>query len=110
MKILIISLLAVISVHYSAAKIWGFCELARELHFKRGFTRAELPDWMCLIQHESNFDSRAVGRLNTDGSADWGLFQINDRYWCTPGVKGKGCNLNCYSMLSFKASVSVYIN
>lgn len=99
MKIIAIFLLCYFTIKTSDGKVWEVCELARELHKNRGFSRDELPDWMCLIEHESSYNSKAVGGPNTDGSYDWGLWQINDRYWCTPGSKGKACNLDCNSML-----------
>jgi len=50
---------------------------------------------ICLIRWESNFDTGAVGRLNSDGSEDHGLFQISDKYWCArEGVDG-ACGINC---------------
>jgi hypothetical protein len=34
---------------------------------------------VCIAYHESRFNAQAVNRANTDGSADHGIFQINDR-------------------------------
>jgi len=50
---------------------------------------------ICLIYWESRYDTEAVGRLNSDGSLDHGLFQINDRYWCKEGVIDGACGLDC---------------
>lgn len=44
---------------------------------------------------ESSGNTAAVGGPNTDGSYDYGLFQINSRYWCTVGSPGNGCNIDC---------------
>lgn len=44
---------------------------------------------------ESSGNTRALNKANADGSIDHGLFQINDRYWCEHGKKGKECNVNC---------------
>lgn len=38
--------------------------------------------------------------MNTDGSYDWGIFQINDRYWCEHGIAGKRCNIDCTDLLN----------
>lgn len=78
MFILLAVLLAVAS--FSDAKVWQMCELARVLNIRYGFTRASLADWMCLISKESAYNQQAVG-VNS-GSKDWGLWQINDRFWC----------------------------
>lgn len=62
-------------------KRWGMCELAREMH-SNGFPRNQLDNWMCLVNSESSYEQNTIGRLNADGSKDWGLFQISDIYWC----------------------------
>lgn len=79
------------------AKIYSKCELARKMD-KAGFARSSLPDWMCLVDAESSFNTKAKNTQNADGSTDWGIFQINDRYWCNPGP---GCNVDCESKLTF---------
>lgn len=60
---------------------WKMCELARTMD-NHGFPRHQLDDWMCLVSHESGYEQTARNPDNVDGSTDWGLFQINDRYWC----------------------------
>ncbi|CAG9761742.1 unnamed protein product [Ceutorhynchus assimilis] len=82
---IILLLLTVINVD---AKIYERCELAREL---RNFDlpEDEVPTWICIAEHESNFDT---GAMNL-GSGDHGLFQISEIYWCSP--PGYGCNSPC---------------
>ena len=51
--------------------------------------------------------------MNRDGSADHGIFQINDRYWCGEGFKGNGCNISCKDLRGnmsamFKCVQTVY--
>nr|CAI5832882.1 unnamed protein product [Callosobruchus analis] len=48
-----------------------------------------LSTWVCIVQHESLFDTAAMNR----GSGDHGLFQISEIYWCSP--PGTGCNRDC---------------
>lgn len=48
-----------------------------------------------MVEHESSGNTAARGPANSDGSHDYGLFQINDRYWCEHGRKGKECNIDC---------------
>lgn len=57
------------------------CSLARQLS-SMGVPRNELPAWTCIAEHESSYRSWVVGPANSDGSSDYGLFQINNRYWC----------------------------
>ncbi|XP_059620889.1 lysozyme c-1 [Phlebotomus argentipes] len=82
------------------ARRYDECELAREL--AQYFPRSQLPDWICLVQSESNFDTRAMNKHNKDGSWDWGLFQINDRYWCSGHHHERKniCGIDCETMLN----------
>lgn len=52
---------------------------------------------ICLVQHESGFRSDRKGRQNRNKSYDWGIFQINDKYWCKVGRAGGDCNIDCNS-------------
>ena len=55
---------------------------------------------ICLVEGESQFNSSAIGSMNWDGSKDYGLFQISEKYWCLPGVKRTtGCKLRCEGRL-----------
>ncbi|XP_059614468.1 uncharacterized protein LOC132260410 [Phlebotomus argentipes] len=76
-------------------KIYDRCELAHELLHIHAMPRHQIATWVCIAQHESSFNTAAVGRLNGDGSADHGLFQISDLYWCSPPGNGLGCGINC---------------
>ncbi|XP_049871327.1 lysozyme-like isoform X2 [Pectinophora gossypiella] len=56
---------------------------------------------VCLVEAESSRRTDAVGGPDDDGSYDYGLFQINDRYWCNSGDKpGKECHVRCADLLS----------
>uniref|UniRef100_A0A3B3ZKV0 lysozyme n=1 Tax=Periophthalmus magnuspinnatus TaxID=409849 RepID=A0A3B3ZKV0_9GOBI len=79
-------------------RVFGRCEWARLLknsgmHNYRGVS---LADWVCLTENESHYNTRAINR-NTDGSTDYGIFQINSRYWCKDGgvSAANGCGINC---------------
>ncbi|XP_017844081.1 uncharacterized protein LOC108600808 [Drosophila busckii] len=80
------------------AKIYTRCELAQELYYQHKLPMSQIPTWVCIAQHESSFNTAAVGRLNADGSADHGLFQISDLYWCG-AAGGKGCHASCNAFL-----------
>lgn len=76
------------------------CGVANML-LKYGFPRKDLADWVCLIEHESSFRTNVVGPPNTDGSRDYGLFQINSRYWCSgDGPSHNMCRIPCRMLLS----------
>ncbi|XP_063702418.1 uncharacterized protein LOC134832355 [Culicoides brevitarsis] len=79
----------------SNGKIYSKCELAQELYFKHKFPLSQIGTWVCIVQHESSFNTSAIGRLNWDGSEDHGLFQISDIYWCGKEKDKKACNLTC---------------
>lgn len=53
---------------------------------------------VCLAQHESNFNTGATNYNPGDQSTDYGIFQINSRYWCddgkTPGAVN-ACGIPC---------------
>ncbi|XP_018011961.1 lysozyme c-1-like, partial [Hyalella azteca] len=93
-------LLAVISLSASChCKIYTRCALARELKCVYGFAQSSLADWVCLVQHESSFNTAAVGRNGgSRPSKDYGLFQINDYYWCNSGTGKNVCNIDCYKL------------
>uniref|UniRef100_A0A8C3SAW2 Sperm acrosome membrane-associated protein 3 n=1 Tax=Chelydra serpentina TaxID=8475 RepID=A0A8C3SAW2_CHESE len=60
------------------------CELARRLQRGGldGFLGYSLDNWLCLAFYASRFDTGTVTE-NSDGSADYGIFQINSRRWCS---------------------------
>uniref|UniRef100_A0A8C6X539 Lysozyme n=1 Tax=Naja naja TaxID=35670 RepID=A0A8C6X539_NAJNA len=81
------------------AKVFTKCELASILKGKGmdGYHGYSLGNWICMAYHESRYNSRAVGPRNSDGSRDYGIFQINSRYWCknNQGPTANGCNKPC---------------
>lgn len=77
------------------AKIYEPCELADELFNRHSVPFDQIPTWVCIAKHESNFDTSVVGRLNWDGSTDHGIFQISALYWCSLTGAGKACNAAC---------------
>ncbi|XP_043650678.1 lysozyme X [Drosophila teissieri] len=85
------------------------CSLARELS-NLGVPRDQLAKWTCIAEHESSYRTGVVGPPNSDGSNDYGIFQINDLYWCQP-PSGKfshnGCGLSCSALLTDDITNSV---
>ncbi|XP_021915816.1 lysozyme S-like, partial [Zootermopsis nevadensis] len=76
-------------------KVYERCELARELKEIHNISEEQIPTWVCIAQHESDFNTSAVGHVNGDGSGDHGLFQISDLYWCSPPGRGWVCGVSC---------------
>uniref|UniRef100_A0A671EGB6 Uncharacterized protein n=1 Tax=Rhinolophus ferrumequinum TaxID=59479 RepID=A0A671EGB6_RHIFE len=69
----------------SNAKIFSKCELARKLKAQGmdGFHGYSLASWVCVAQYESNFNTRAFNGKNGNGSSDYGIFQLNNK-WDAP--------------------------
>ena len=95
------------------APAWGKtftrCSLAREM-YDLGVPKSELARWACIAEHESSYRSHVVGPANIDGSHDYGIFQINDLYWCRPSNGRKShnkCDVSCDALLTDNISRSV---
>uniref|UniRef100_U5EWF7 lysozyme n=1 Tax=Corethrella appendiculata TaxID=1370023 RepID=U5EWF7_9DIPT len=98
MKYLSILFVSLTVCSLASAKIFEDCELAKKL-YKDGTPKVQINDWMCLIKAESGKRTDIIGPQNSNKSYDYGIFQINDRYWCTVGKPGKDCNIDCNKLL-----------
>ncbi|KAF9798462.1 hypothetical protein SFRURICE_012490 [Spodoptera frugiperda] len=77
------------------AKQFTRCGLVQELR-RQGFPEDKMRDWVCLVENESGRKTDKTGTVNKNGSRDYGLFQINDKYWCSnTSTPGKDCNVTC---------------
>ncbi|XP_032889376.1 lysozyme C, milk isozyme-like [Amblyraja radiata] len=70
--------------------IFEKCELAQLLlrHGLDGYRGYSLANWVCLVEHESGYNTRVVGRNRRGGktvSSDYGIFQISSTRWCRDG-------------------------
>ncbi|VCW99245.1 unnamed protein product [Gulo gulo] len=101
-SILIITLLSCFCAAYEA-KIFSKCELARKLKTKGmdGYHGYGLADWVCMAQYESNFNTWALNGKNANGSSDYGLFQLNSKWWCKNSHHSlaNACNIMCSKFL-----------
>jgi hypothetical protein len=75
-----------------------------------GRWRCRFSPWcsgICLVRWESNFNTSAIGSLNSDGSLDHGLFQISDLFWCDhqQGMDS-ACGLTCESIIIYSLTNS----
>ncbi|XP_055619622.1 lysozyme-like [Toxorhynchites rutilus septentrionalis] len=95
-------ILVALLASFIEAKKFDKCSLAKAL-LSQGFSKNDLRNWVCLVQNESGMDTTKKNN-NRNGSTDWGLFQINDRYWCDPQDKNKKtsneCKVKCVDLLS----------
>ncbi|XP_034972602.1 lysozyme C, milk isozyme-like [Zootoca vivipara] len=98
MKVLVLTLFCLL-ISVKEGKVFEKCELAALLkqHGLDQYHGISLADWICTAYHESKYESSAVGPPNTDGSQDYGVFQINSRYWCDnqQGETANGCRISC---------------
>nr|QEQ43372.1 c-type lysozyme [Leptonycteris yerbabuenae] len=103
MKALFILGLVLLSVTVQG-KVFERCELARTL--KRlgmdGYRGISLANWMCLTRWESSYNTRATNYNPGSQSTDYGIFQINSRYWCNDGKTPRAvnaCGISCSVLL-----------
>merc|ERR1712168_1123957 len=89
-------------------KTFSQCSLASTLMGYGGvFNSNTLGDWLCLTKYESSWNTAAVGGPNYDGSYDFGIFQINDYYWCSgsgSASKYNDCNISCSNLINSNIS------
>nr|BAV53528.1 c-type lysozyme [Lithochromis rubripinnis]BAV53529.1 c-type lysozyme [Lithochromis rubripinnis] len=87
----------------ASAIVFERCDWARKLKANGmdGYRGVSLANWVCLTKHESNYNTKATNR-NTDGSTDFGIFQINSRWWCNDRRihSANGCNIDCNVLLT----------
>ncbi|XP_053227214.1 lysozyme C, milk isozyme-like isoform X2 [Podarcis raffonei] len=85
------------------SKIYSRCELAQTL--KRwgmdGHEGYSLANWICLAYFASGFNTETVMH-NSDGSSEYGIFQINSRSWCADRhtLSKNLCSLSCFDLLT----------
>nr|XP_016851269.1 PREDICTED: lysozyme C-1-like [Anolis carolinensis] len=74
------------------------CEVAQQLQQlgMDGYAGYSLANWVCTAFHESSFNTQAM-HYDSDGSIDFGIFQINSRYWCQYGNEksSNACGIQC---------------
>ncbi|XP_017768438.1 PREDICTED: lysozyme c-1-like [Nicrophorus vespilloides] len=62
--------------------------------FQQELRKNHVPEWMigtftCIAKRESGFNTAA----RNWHTGDHGIFQISQKYWCSP--PGKGCKVSC---------------
>ncbi|XP_053966458.1 lysozyme D-like [Anastrepha ludens] len=109
MKVFICFIVTLALVSSAFAVDLSRCSLAREMS-RLGVPKDELARWTCIAQHESSYRTDVVGPTNYNGSNDYGIFQINDYYWCRP-ASGRfsydQCDISCDGLLTNDIEPSV---
>ncbi|XP_039176373.1 lysozyme C, milk isozyme-like [Crotalus tigris] len=103
MKALVLTLLFLL-IACSEAKIYTKCELASSLKQNRmdGYFGYSLGNWICLAFHASKYNTHLVIGPNKDRGSNYGIFQINSRYWCksNQGPTNNLCHKPCSAFLT----------
>ena len=100
------ALLAIISCQlvFLHSKIYNRCDLAYELIHSHGFAQGSISEWICLIANESGYNTAwKKGPNKYDGSYDWGIFAVNDYYWCSgsgQAAKYNDCHISCNNLIN----------
>ncbi|XP_053576946.1 lysozyme C-1-like [Bombina bombina] len=100
--ILCLSLLTCLACWIEARR-YSQCELLKIFRKTRldGYRGIGAATWICIAKHESNYRTNVVN--NNGPSRDYGIFQINSRWWCNDGKTPKtanGCKKSCSSFLN----------
>ncbi|MED6253989.1 hypothetical protein ATANTOWER_011169 [Ataeniobius toweri] len=107
MKSLVFLLLAAVLVE---GKVFERCAWARMMKSSGmdGYRGISLANWVCLTKWESGYNTSAVNH-NRDKSTDYGIFQINSRWWCndTRIKTANGCRIMCSQLLTDDVSVAI---
>ncbi|XP_026196308.1 lysozyme C-like [Anabas testudineus] len=103
------SLVFLLFVAVASAKVYSRCEWVRILKNSGmdGYRGYSLANWVCLSKWESSYNTQAINH-NTDGSTDYGIFQINSRWWCSNGTpSSNACNIKCSELLTDNVAVAI---
>ncbi|XP_006877788.1 PREDICTED: alpha-lactalbumin [Chrysochloris asiatica] len=75
-------------------------ELCKVLKVLDGYQGLTLPEWICIIFHMSGCDTQTIVKYN--GNTAYGLFQINNKFWCRDDQFPQSrniCNISCDKFL-----------
>ncbi|CAK6443510.1 unnamed protein product [Pipistrellus nathusii] len=98
--ILIISLFSCFFAAYNA-KGFSKCQMAHQLkaHGMDGYYGYSLADWVCMAEYASNLNTLAFYGIYSNGSRNYGIFQLNNQRWCQDknDPSKNACNIECSS-------------
>ncbi|XP_015847750.1 lysozyme C-1-like [Peromyscus maniculatus bairdii] len=86
------------------AKVCKHCKLVTLLksHGMDGYRGLNMTNWVCLAQHGSNYNTQITNYNPGDQSTNYGIFQINSRYWCNDDKTLRAvnaCGIPCSALL-----------
>ncbi|XP_069748527.1 lysozyme C-1/C-2-like [Narcine bancroftii] len=102
-----------------SAEVFSRCQIVHAIKNSKliDFTQYSVADWVCMASHESSYNTLAVNyQRGSDGkiwSADYGIFQINSKWWCVDTMfpfGANGCHVNCNSFLTNNADLQPSID
>nr|DBA25597.1 TPA: hypothetical protein GDO54_009972 [Pyxicephalus adspersus] len=105
MKVILLLGLCLHLIYVSEGKIFRRCEIVKIANEQLdGYAGASAADWTCLMEHESDYNSALI-QDNQAQSRDYGIFQINSKYWCDDGRidTANRCNIKCWSKYNGKS-------
>nr|AEV91334.1 chicken-type lysozyme [Mierspenaeopsis hardwickii] len=100
-------LVLVVFVVASEAKVFRKCELASLLENRFRLSRDEIKNWVCIAEYESSFNTATINDKNRNKSTDYGIFQINNKYWCDNNYGKNVCGIACSELLSDDITTSL---
>nr|ACD76641.1 c-type lysozyme [Penaeus stylirostris] len=83
----------------SDAKVFRKCEFAELLKRDYYLSNDDIKNWVCIAEFESSFNTAAMNR-NRNRSTDYGIFQINNKYWCGSDYGKNVCKIPCSDLMS----------
>ncbi|WP_411027131.1 hypothetical protein [Salmonella sp. s54925] len=95
------------SIGYYHAATKTKCQVVSALRAQR-VPDGDLRNWLCLVKHESSY-RYDVTNTNSNLSKDYGIYQLNNKYWCDRGTRSDtacwkintyGCGVPCNSLLN----------
>ncbi|XP_068128853.1 lysozyme C [Hyperolius riggenbachi] len=93
-------------------KVYEKCELAKAMKMLGldGYKGYNLGNWVCTAYYESRFNTNSINFNSGDNSTDYGILQINSRWWCNDNKTPRAhnaCGIDCKELLSNDISKSV---
>ncbi|XDB50286.1 hypothetical protein AB1E18_003854 [Capra hircus] len=97
------------------------CELARTLKKLGldGYKGVSLANWLCLTKWESSYNTKATNYNPSSENTDYGIFQINSKWWCNDGKTPKavdGCHVSrsatavaCAKKIASEQGITVWV-
>ncbi|XP_063301797.1 lysozyme C-1-like [Pelobates fuscus] len=102
MKLTVFVGLLICLIGLAQGKVYKKCELLKKMKNSGliGYYGHSAGDWLCLAKYESGYNTKAIN--NNGPSRDYGIFQINSKWWCNDGKTSgskNACRISCKKFL-----------